>query len=207
MAILNFSIHTPGLGRNFSHAGFQLNTTYGETHTDGEKNQHDERRALGKREAERDAQKRRSAGRGQNGGQHAVEKCTGRSVLGGNVSGRVECASAERDFKHAEQVQCDERDENGEADEKNGVAELHAPTGLMSGGLDADNNGRECEKRNQHAGRIDQTHCADVARFAFGLADETEDFQRDDRQHARHQIQDQAADEGVEQHLPEWLRW
>ena len=29
MAILNFSIHAPGLGKNFSHAGFQLNTTYG----------------------------------------------------------------------------------------------------------------------------------------------------------------------------------
>src|SRR5476651_1937705 len=29
MAILNFSIHAPGLGRNFSHAGFQLNKTYG----------------------------------------------------------------------------------------------------------------------------------------------------------------------------------
>src|SRR5271170_256954 len=29
MAILNFSIHAPGLGKNFSQAGFQLNKTYG----------------------------------------------------------------------------------------------------------------------------------------------------------------------------------
>ncbi len=30
IAILNFSIHAPGFGRNFSHAGFQLNKTYGD---------------------------------------------------------------------------------------------------------------------------------------------------------------------------------
>ena len=30
IAILNFSIHAPGLGRNFSHAGFQLNKIYGD---------------------------------------------------------------------------------------------------------------------------------------------------------------------------------
>src|SRR5579859_8250544 len=29
MATLNFSIQTPGFGKNFSHAGFQLSTTYG----------------------------------------------------------------------------------------------------------------------------------------------------------------------------------
>src|SRR5207247_11112392 len=29
IAILNFSIHTPGFGRNFSQSGRQLNTTYG----------------------------------------------------------------------------------------------------------------------------------------------------------------------------------
>src|SRR5438093_5610915 len=29
MAILNFSIHAPGFGRNFSSAGFQLSSTYG----------------------------------------------------------------------------------------------------------------------------------------------------------------------------------
>src|ERR1700753_3163580 len=30
IAILNFSIHAPGLGKNFNHVGFQLNRIYGE---------------------------------------------------------------------------------------------------------------------------------------------------------------------------------
>src|ERR1019366_10412517 len=30
IAILNFSIHAPDFGRNFSHAGFQLNKIYGD---------------------------------------------------------------------------------------------------------------------------------------------------------------------------------
>ena len=54
--------------------------------------------------------------------------------------------SAERDFKDAEQVQRDERDERGEADDENRAAELHSPAGLMSGGFDADDDGRENEK-------------------------------------------------------------
>jgi len=52
----------------------------------------------------------------------------------------------------------------------------------------------------------DPAERADAARRAFGLADEAEDFERDDRQHARHDVQNQSADEGVEQHLPERLR-
>jgi len=34
------------------------------------------------------------------------------------------------------------------------------------------------------------------------LADEAENFQRDDRQHARHDVQDQPADEGADEHFP-----
>ena len=173
---------------------------------DGEKNQNDDGRALREREAERGAQKRRGAGRRQNGGEHAVEKCAGRAVFRGEFARRVQRASAERDFKHAEQIQRDERDERGEADDENRAAELHSPAGVMSGGLDADDDGGEREKREQHAERVNQAEFADAARFAFGLADEAEDFQRDDRQHARHDVQNQPADEGVEQHLPERLR-
>ena len=83
MAILNFSIHAPGLGRNFSHAGFQLNKTYGEARprpTD-RKIKTMMRRALRESEAERGRKKRRGAGRRQGRGEHAVEKCAGRAVL------------------------------------------------------------------------------------------------------------------------------
>ena len=76
----------------------------------------------------------------------------------------------------------------------------------MAGGLDPDDNGREREKGNQHAGRVNQAHRPDVARFTLGFADEPENLQRDDRQHARHQVQNQPADKGVDQHLPERLR-
>ena len=96
--------------------------------------------------------------------------------------------SAERDFKHAEQIQCHEHDERGETDDKNRAAELHAPAGMMSGGFDPDDYSGQGGKRHQHAERIDETELADVARVTPGFADETEDFQRDDRQHARHDV-------------------
>ena len=137
----------------------------------------------------------------------AVEKCAAGAVLRGKISGGVQGASAERDFKDAEQVQRDERDERGEADDENGAAELHAPAGLMSGGFHADDDGGEHEKRAQHADRVNSAERSRAARRTAGLVDEAEDFERDDRQHARHQIQNQPADEGVEQHLPEGLGW
>ena len=146
------------------------------------------------------AQKRRGAGRGQRGGQQAVEKRAGRAVPGCEFARRIQCASAQRDFKHAEQIQRHERDEHGEADDENRAAELHSPAGVMAGGLDADDDAGQREKGNEHAERVNQAEMADAARFAARLADEAEDFQRDDWQHAWHDVQNQSADESVEQH-------
>ena len=118
---------------------------------------------------------------------------------------RVERASAERDLKHAEQIQRDEHDQRGEAHHKDRATELHSPAGPMSGRLDTDDNGGQHEKRHEHTECIDKTELAHMPWFASGFADETENFQRDDRQDAWHDVQNQPADEGVEQHLPERL--
>ena len=76
----------------------------------------------------------------------AVEKRARRAVLRGEFARRIQRASAQRDFKHAEQIQRDERDERDEADDEDRAAELHSPAGVMPGGLDADDNGRERKK-------------------------------------------------------------
>ena len=127
-------------------------------------------------------------------------------MLGGEFACRADGASAKDDFKHPEQVQRDERDKRGQAHDENRTAKLHPPASVIARRLDADDQGGEREEREQHAGRVDQAEVADTARLAFGLADEAEDFQRDDRQHARHDVENQPADEGEQQHLPERLR-
>ena len=127
-------------------------------------------------------------------------------MLGCKSARRIQRASAGRDFKHTEQVQRHERDERREADDENRAAELHSPAGVMPGGLDSDDKNCKGKKRSEHAERVNQAEVADAARFAAGLADEAKDFERDDRQHARHDIQNQPADEGEEEHSPERLR-
>ena len=97
-------------------------------------------------------------------------------MLAGVVTRRVQRSSAERDFKNAEQVQRDQRDEGGEADEKNRIAKLHSPARVAPCRLDADDDSRQRKERKQNPERIDQTKFADAARLAFGLVDEAENF-------------------------------
>ena len=204
---LEFFHPRAGLGQEFQprRVPAQHDIRRGQSDADGQKHQQDDRSALREGESEGDAQERRGAGRGQRGGQHAVEECARRPMFRRQPAGGIQGASAERDFKHAEQIQRHQRDQRGEADDKDRAAELHAPAGMMSGGLDADDDGGEHEKRHQHAEGIDEAELADVARVAPGFADKAKNFQRDDRQHAGHDVQNQSADERVEQHAPERL--
>ena len=68
-----------------------------------------------------------------------------RSVIG-NFAGGIQRATAQRDFKNTEQVHRHQRHESHEADEENGIAKLHAPTGLVTSRFDADDYGGEDEK-------------------------------------------------------------
>ena len=101
-------------------------------------------------------------------------------MAGGKLAGGVRDAPAQRDFKDAEEVQGDEGDQHGQADDENGAAELHAPAGMMTGGPDADDEGGEHEEGNEHAEGINQAEQADAARVAFGFVDEAENFQGND---------------------------
>ena len=153
-------------------------------------------------ESERRAQERGGAGRGQNGGEHAVEERAGGAMLRRQGPRRIHDAPARIDFEEPEEVQRDEGHERGEQDQELRVAELHSPAGFVSGGLDANHQARQHEERHQHAQRVDQAQLADPARLILGLPDEAENLQGDDRQHAGHDVQDQPAEESVEQHLP-----
>ena len=88
------------------------------------------------------------------------------------------------------------------SDQELRVAELHAPAGFVSGGLDANDQARQHEEGHQHTERVDQAQPADPARIILGLADEAENLQGDDGQDAGHDVQNQPAEESVEQHLP-----
>jgi hypothetical protein len=76
MAILNFSIHAPGLGSSPSQRGWAHKQDERESEPGARrgKNQDDDQGRLRERKGQRRAQKRRGAGRGQHRRQHAVEK-------------------------------------------------------------------------------------------------------------------------------------
>ncbi len=153
-------------------------------------------------EAKRRAEEGGGARRGQDGGEHAVEERARGSMFRGQSPGGAHDAPARVDFEQPEEVQRHEGHQRGEQHEELRVAELHPPAGFVSGSLDANHQARQHEERHQHAERVDQAQFADLARLILGLPDKAEDLQGDDGQDAGHDVQNQPAQESVEQHLP-----
>ncbi len=159
MAILNFSIHAPGFGRNFSHAGFQLNTTYGAA------SPRPTARKISTMNAALWANAKPSAML-KNGAVQGVARTVASTPLKNApaapcLEARFPAASSARPpsvtSNTPNKFSATSVTSVVRQTMKNGAAELHAPAGLMPGGLDADDDGREREKRNQHADRINQT--------------------------------------------------
>ena len=120
---LEFLHPRAGLGQKFQPRRIpaQHDIRRGEAESDKQKNQHNHRRALGEGKAERRCQKRRGAGRGQAVASRPLKNAPGAPCLEASWPAALKRASAERDFKHAEQIQRHERDERGEQTMKTGL--------------------------------------------------------------------------------------
>ena len=61
------------------------------------------------------------------------------------------------------------------------IAELHSPARLMAGGLHSDDEARQQNEGKQDTQGVNQAEPANMLRTLGRLADEPQDFQRDDR--------------------------
>ena len=71
----------------------------------------------------------------------------------------------------------------------------------MAGGLEPDHEQGEPDEPGEDAGGEGEAVAEDAGATVAGVLDETENFQRDHRQHARHEIEDEAADETEKKEL------
>ena len=106
----------------------------------------------------------------------------------------------ERDFKNAEQTEPEDEDCGDEAHEDFGILELEAPVQTAPCGFERDDRPAQAEEKNEDT----RCKCQAELKDAFGLLSrllgEAEDLQRNDRKHARHQIQKQSAEESAPEH-------
>ena len=72
-------------------------------------------------------------------------------------------ATTQIDFEQAEKVQRHQGHQDGEHNQELRIAELHPPAGFVSRGFHADNQASQNQKRNQHAGSINEPKLADSA--------------------------------------------
>jgi hypothetical protein len=148
----------------------------------------------GQRRAERRAHEGGGTGRGHGHRQHAGGELVEPGLAcapAGQAAGR-EIA----EFEDAEQVQCDQREEQGQTDHHRRLLQLEAPADLVAAGAQQQQQSGQREEAQHHTGRV--SRCADVALVRL-LAYQRQRLQAEHREHAGHQIEQQAAQEGQQQ--------
>ena len=107
------------------------------------------------------------------------------------------------DFEDAEEIQGKNEDDRSYNIVEPRVLELEGPGDFAPGGLEGDDDGGESEEPKENAGGEGEAVLEDVGARISGLAHEAENLQRDDRQHAGHEVEDEAADQAEEEVGPE----
>ena len=107
---------------------------------------------------------------------------------------RIGDAAAERELVDAEQVQPDQEEQHRQGRDDPGRLQLEAPAECVARLLERDQRPGEQQEGQHHAtGEGDAVH-GQRARMRAVLR-EADQFQRQHREHARHQVQDQPAKE------------
>ena len=111
--------------------------------------------------------------------------------------------SGQDDFEDAEEVQGKNKDDCSYDIIEPRVLELEGPGDFAAGRFERDDDGGESEEPKEDAGGEGETMLEDIGAGVSGLAHEAENLQRDDRQHAGHEVEDEAADQAEEEVGPE----
>jgi hypothetical protein len=192
------SIQTPGRGRRFSRAGRegQQHEGSGEAQRQGQEHRQRNQRRLGQGKAERAGHERRGARGGHHHGQGAGEEGAGDAAARRDAA--ADALHRGSELEDARHVQGDQQHDQGQAGDHDGdcswkpqpTAAPPARTAIsrpgqgQEGGDDADQEGQALQ--------------AGLARVV-GVSSQAGGLHRQHREDARHQVEDQAADEGEQQ--------
>ena len=194
-----------GAGEKFHPAGLGAEKQVGKRHAerDGGEHRENDGGALAEGKSERTSEKRGGAGRGEQGGENALKKWpaepstrSGRFHRGGGSAGKDE-------LEHAGEVQGEDKNDRADGDVEPGVLELECPGDFGAAGFKSDDDRGESEEPREDAGGEGESMRKDRGARVAGLLDEAENFQRDHRQDARHEVQDQSSEEAVKKREPE----
>src|SRR5581483_11226370 len=153
---------------------------------DGEKNRHDDERRLRESEPERGAEKWRGARRRERGREYALKKRTGFAFTRARMQHAMHERLREDNFENAEEIEREDEHDHAQKQNEIRIGELRGPGDLMTGGLEPDEQQREPDEPNENAEHECDAVAHDRLSILPGVFDETENFERDHRQDARH---------------------
>ena len=104
------------------------------------------------------------------------------------------------DFEQAPDVQAEQGEHQGQEGHEQGVLELDAPSDGLPGGAGEQRCTGQRPERDQDAQGRHQRAADDLPAGLARRLGEAEELERDDRQDARHAVQDQAAEQCRDQH-------
>ena len=106
----------------------------------------------------------------------------------------------QRNFKHTKEVQCEYEHNYAQHEDEIGVGKLKsAPGDFLPRAFECDQEQRKRDKPREDPNRKSDAAPQNFLSTLARLLNESENLQRDHRQHARHQVQDDAAEKTEEQ--------
>ena len=156
-----------------------------------------ERVRLGERSADSAGHEGADAGGADEGSEEAGEEGAGDAATISQLAAHAHQRRA--DLEHAEQVEADGEHHQREDGGDPGVLQLEAHSGRgVASRLQEDEDGADRSEADHHAGEIGQAIGARLLRIMRGV-DEARGLDGEHRQHARHQVEDEATEEGQSQ--------
>ena len=170
---------------------------HGRGHTGAQGGEHAEaeRGRLQQGVAQGRAHKRSGAGAGHEHRQDAREEAAGGAAAPGQVRAQIHVAATQ--FDKAAQAQAHDHEQVPQRDHHAGRLQVKAPTDGLTRAAQTDQQQGDQQKAEHDAEGVQHPVAVAVRRRRAGKSD---DFQRQDGQHAGHQIEDQPAGEGQQQH-------
>ena len=168
----------------------------GQAEAEGEEDQQGDDRGGGEGEGQGRAHERRRARAGDHAGQHAGEEVAGRSRARGEALAGAGQAGADRE--HAREAQSDRQQHVYENRDEGRLLKLEAPAQRLAGRAQRDHEQADRGERGQHAGGVPERVAAGLGQ-AFAALGQADDLEREYRQHAGHQVEDDAAEQGEQQ--------
>ena len=111
------------------------------------------------------------------------------------LPGRAQLREPRAGLEHAEQVQTDDHEEQRQHRHEDRRLQLEAPAGRLAQCPQPQQDGRQHQEADHHAQAEHHGMTTRLSRLARSRLGEGKDLEPDDREHAGHQVEDEAADE------------